>query len=167
MQPANQTRQQPDVSDIHRLYRDENRPDFDPDSEVYLTQEEINDRQESIMDSIMYADRYDGPPPHNFLREYMETGTLRHEEGVCQCPDCIRRVGDQRATTHYSSDEDDENGGYAYYDDDDDDDDDDDGEDDEASDQSDENGSYEGAGSDDEEMDDIQGGQQSGASHQT
>jgi len=118
------------------------------------------------MDSIMYADRYDAPPPHNFLREYMETGTLRHEEGVCQCPDCIPRVGGQRATTHYSSDEDDENGGYAYYDDDDDDDD-RDAEDDEASDQSDENGSYEGAGSDDEEMDDIQGGQQSGASHQT
>ncbi|KAI4668001.1 uncharacterized protein J4E78_001822 [Alternaria triticimaculans] len=161
------------IPDEHRLYRDEDRPNFNPESQAYLTQKELEDRHESYMDSLNYSGTDDGPPPHDYLREYMETGTLKHEEGVCQCPDCNTALGDhlRRARYHYSSDDDDEHGGhigyigntYYHYDDDDE----EDEEDDEESDEGDDNGSDGNAGSDGEEMDDVQGGQQSDASHQT
>jgi len=148
---------QPEIPDIHRLYRDENRPDFDPKSDAYLTQEEIADREESDHDYMMHFDTYNAPPPHNHVREYMETGTLKHEAGICRCPDCDSSLGDllrRRNRMHYSSDEDDEGGGHADYDDEEDDD------------ESDDDGNYEDTRSDDE-MENAQGGQQSGASHQT
>jgi len=119
-----------------------------------ITEEEIADREESDHDYMMHFDAYNAPPPHDHVREYMETGTLKHETGICRCPDCDSSLGDlvrRRTRMHYPSDEDDEDG--------------EDDNDEEGDEESDDNGSYEDTRSDDE-TEYAQGGQQLGASHQ-
>jgi hypothetical protein len=133
------------------LYRDEKRSDFDPKSNAYLTDEEIEDKMKAEMNAILYADT-DEPPRHHFLREYMETGTLKHEKGVCRCPDCPRM-----ATDVWVTEDDDVGSGYGGSVD----------HDGYNSEEADGNARDEDARNDDEETDEgAVGGQQPEASHQ-
>jgi hypothetical protein len=98
------------------------------------------------MNDIWKRTRTKAPLPHDHVHEYMETRTLKHEKGVCRCPECVPRWV---PTANYYMDDEDDIGGYGDYDD------------DEQSNHSDESESYGNGGSDNEEMENVEGGQHS------